>query len=81
MDNVIRITLKEKPEKNYNIDFETPPSVSELVTSILLLQEVLEHNFDRQTVLNKFACMYGRIQDIEERTYGGEMYESLLQGK
>lgn len=66
MDNIITITLKEKPEKNYNVKFETPPSVSELCASILVLQEVLEHNFDRQTILNKMASVYGRLQDLEE---------------
>ena len=67
MDNVITITLKEKPEKNYNINFESNPSSSELVASILLLQEVLEHNFTRQEILTKFCTMYARLQDIEER--------------
>ena len=63
---MITITLKEKPEKNYNVKFETPPSVSELVASILVLQEVMENNFDRQTILNKMASVYARLQDLEE---------------
>ena len=66
MDNVITITLKEKPEKNYGVKFETPPSISELVASILVLQEVMENNFDRQTILNKMASVYARLQDLEE---------------
>ena len=66
MDNVITITLKEKPEKDYQATFESNPTSSELVAAILLLQEVLEHNFDRQEILIKFATMYGRLQDLEE---------------
>lgn len=67
MDNIIEIKLKEKPEKDYNIFFESPPTCSELVASILILQEVLEHNFTRQEILTKFATMYARLQDIEEK--------------
>lgn len=66
MDNVITITLKEKPVKNYNIKFESGPTVSEICASILVLQEYLEHNFDKQTILNKMASVYGRLQDLEE---------------
>ena len=66
MDNIIEIKLKEKPEKDYNIFFESPPTSSELVASIIILQEVLEHNFDRQEILTKFCTLYGRIRDIEE---------------
>ena len=66
MDNIITITLQEKPEKNYNVKFDSSPTVSELCASILVLWEVMEHNFDRQTILNKMASVYGRLQDLEE---------------
>lgn len=66
MDNIIQIRLKEKPEKDYKITFESNPTSSELVAAILLLQEILEHNFDRQEILTKFCTLYSRIQDIEE---------------
>ena len=74
MDNVITIKFKETQTgaHDYGIDFESNPTVSELCASILVLQEVLEHNFDRQTILNKMAVIYSRLQDIEEFKRGYE---------
>ena len=68
MDNIITIKLKEAEDgsHDYNIKFETRPSVSELVASWLILQEVLEHNFDRQLIYTKMNSLYSRIRDIEE---------------
>ena len=48
MDNIITIRLKENKEDgshDYNIRFESNPTVSELVASWLIMQEVLEHAF------------------------------------
>ena len=68
MDNIITIRLKEAEDgsHNYNIKFESNPTASELVASWLILQEVLEHNFDRQLIYTKMNSLYSRIKDIEE---------------
>ena len=65
MDNIITITLQDK-EHIHKIEFDSSPTVSELVAVGLIIQEVLEHNFDRQSILNVIAPIYGRIENVEE---------------
>lgn len=68
MNNIITIRLKEKEDgtHDYKIEFETNPSVTELVASWMILQEILEHNFDRQLIYTKMSSLYSRIIDVEE---------------
>lgn len=68
MDNVITINLKEKQdgEHDYYVNFESSPTISEIVASYLILKLVMENNFDRTTIYTKCAAMYERIRDIEE---------------
>ena len=68
MDNIIQIRFKEKEtgEHDYHIDVESPPTLSELCAAYLVLQEVLEHNFDKQLIYSQIGCIYPRIRDIEE---------------
>lgn len=68
MDNIITIRLKENKDgtHDYKIQFESNPTASELVASWLILQEILEHNFDRQLIYTKMNSLYSRIIDIEE---------------
>ena len=68
MDNVIKVTLKETPtgEHDYHIDFESNPTISELIAGYLILQIVIENNFDRSQIYTKCAALYDRIRDIEE---------------
>lgn len=73
MDNVITITLNDK-EHIHKIEFDSSPTVSELVAVGLIIQEVLEHNFDKQSIFNMIAPIYGRLTDIEE-VIRGEDYE------
>ena len=73
MENVITITLLDKGEDSvHKIEFDSSPTVSELVGAIIVLQQVLEHNFDRQTILNKLASIYARLENIEEVVRGNE---------
>ena len=73
MDNVITITLNDK-EHIHKIEFDSSPTVSELVAVGLIIQEVLEHNFDKQSIFKMIAPIYGRLTDIEE-VIRGEDYE------
>ena len=73
MENIITITLDDKNHK-HKIEFDSSPTVSELVAVGLIIQEVLEHNFDKQSILNVIAPLYGRLSDIEE-VVRGEDYE------
>ena len=70
MDNIITIRLKEDKSKesghDYKIEFASNPTLSELAMSILVLQEVLEHNYDRISILTKMAALYSRLEDVEE---------------
>lgn len=68
MDNVITIRLKETAtgEHDYHIDFESSPSLPELCAAELVLNEVLENNFDRELIFKTKYLIYGRIRDIEE---------------
>lgn len=67
MNNVIIITLDDtQAEHNFNVSFQNDPSLSELITSKLILEEVLEHNFNKADILLKQGIIYGKIRDIEE---------------
>ena len=70
MDNVITITLKDSTfsgQKNiHRIEFESDPTLSELIAAKLVLEEVLEHNFKKEEILLKEGIIYPRLQDLEE---------------
>jgi hypothetical protein len=67
MNNVIIITLDDtQAEHNFNVKFQNDPSLSELITSKLILEEILEHNFSKSDILLKQGIIYGKIRDIEE---------------
>ena len=70
MDNVITITLKDGQENIHRIDFESNPTLSELVACRLVIDEVLEHNFKKEEILLKMGIIYPRLQDLEEITRG-----------
>ena len=65
MENVITITLNDK-QHIHRIEFDSSPTASELVAIGLIIKEVAEHNFDRQTIYNLIAPIYGRLTDVEE---------------
>ena len=71
MDNIITITLNDK-EHIHRIEFDSSPTVSELVAVGHILKAVLEHNFDTQTIYNAIAPVYGRLTDVEEVIRGSE---------
>lgn len=71
MENVITITLNDK-EHIHKIEFDSSPTTSELVAVGLIIQEVLEHNFDKQSIFNMIAPVYGRLTDVEEVVKGEE---------
>lgn len=73
MENVITITLDDK-NHTHKIEFDSSPTISELVAVGLIIQEVLEHNFDKQSIFNMIAPIYGRLSDVEE-VVKGEDYE------
>lgn len=67
MNNVIIITLDDtQAEHKFNVSFQNDPSLSELITSKLIIEEVLEHNFNKADILLKQGIIYGKIRDIEE---------------
>ena len=71
MENVITIILNDK-QHIHRIEFDSSPTVSELVAIGLIIKEVAEHNFDRQTIYNMIAPIYGRLTDVEEVVKGEE---------
>ena len=67
MDNIITITLKDKPDLHkHQICFESNPSCSELAAACLVLEEVMEHNFSKAEILSARHLVYGRLEDLEE---------------
>ena len=67
MNNIIIITLDDtQAEHHFNISFQNDPSLSELVTSKLVIEEVLEHNFSKSDILLKQGIIYGKLTDLEE---------------
>lgn len=67
MKNIITITLDDsKAEHHFYVKFENDPSLSELVTAKLVLEEVLEHNFKKGDILLKEGIIYQKLTDLEE---------------
>ena len=67
MNNVITITLDDsKADHNFNVKFKYDPSLSELITAKLVIEEVLEHNFTRGDILLKQGIIYQKLTDLEE---------------
>lgn len=67
MDNIITITLDDKKSENrHTIDFQSSPTLSELVAATLVLEECLEHNFDKSSILKMRSMIYDRLEDVEE---------------
>lgn len=68
MNNVITITLKDgQDDKNiHTIEFESNPTLTELVAAKLVIEEVLEHNFHKCEILLKEGIVYPRLENIEE---------------
>lgn len=69
MENIITITLNDK-EDIHRIEFDSSPTVSELVAVGLIIKEVLEHNFRPGEIYSKIAPVYGRLEDVEEIVRG-----------
>jgi hypothetical protein len=67
MKNIITITLDDSTaEHHFNVKFENDPSLSELVTAKLVLEEVLDHNFKKGDILLKEGIIYQKLTDLEE---------------
>ncbi len=68
MDNIIKITLKEKEKEGerYKIEFESSPTIYELCTASIILEEVLDHNFYKGDIYEAKNMMFKRLGDIEE---------------
>ena len=67
MKNIITITLDDtKAEHNFNVKFENDPSLTELITAKLVLEEVLEHNFKKGDILLKQGIIFQKLTDLEE---------------
>ena len=67
MDNTITIKLDDKKEtERHTIFFDSAPTLSELIAATLVLEEVIEHNFDKEQILQTKAQIYPRLKDIEE---------------
>lgn len=64
MDNVITITLKEDRQKK--IEFESNPTLFELVAAKLIIDECLEHNFNKGDILYAISTIYQRLENVEE---------------
>ena len=70
MNNIITITLKDARtdviDNIHRIEFESNPTLVELVAAKLVIEEVLEHNFRKEEILLKEGIIYPRLQDLEE---------------
>ena len=73
MENIITITLNDK-ENIHKIEFDSSPTVSELVAVGLIIHEVLEHNFNKAEIFSKIAPIYGRLENVEEIIRGSDDY-------
>ena len=73
MENIITITLNDK-EHVHKIEFDSSPTVSELVAVGLVIHEVLEHNFNKAEIFSKIAPIYGRLENVEEIIRGSDDY-------
>ena len=63
MDNKIVITLKDSKKQ---INFESNPTLFELVATKLIIEEVIEHNFHKSEVYETLHHVYNLISDVEE---------------
>lgn len=69
MDNVIKIIFDDKQkEHRHRIEFDSNPTISELCAAVLVLEEVLEHNFSKMEILRYKDLTYPRLEDLEEVT-------------
>lgn len=66
MDNVITITLKDGRKNIHRIEFESDPTLSELIAAKLVIEEILEHNFKKNEIIVNQVLIYPRLQDLEE---------------
>lgn len=67
MNNVIIINLDKQSETDtYNITFRNDPTLDELTTSLIILDELIEHNFTKDQFIRSYSKMYHRIVDMEE---------------
>ena len=67
MDNIIKITLDDKQaEHRHRIEFDSNPTLSELCAAVLVLEEVLEHNFEKEEILRYKDLVYPKLADLEE---------------
>lgn len=67
MNNIITITLDDtQAEHEFHVKFKNDPSLSELITASLVLEEVLEHNFKKEDILLKKGIIFPKIRDLEE---------------
>ena len=71
MENIITITLNDK-ENIHRIEFDSSPTVSELVAIGMIIKECLEHNFRPEEIYSKIAPVYGRLTDVEEIIRGAD---------
>lgn len=71
MDNVITITLQDK-EGIHKIEFDSSPTLYELVAVNLIITECLEHNFHRGEILDAEYHIYNRLSNVEEVIRGIE---------
>lgn len=69
MDNIITITLNDK-EHVHKIEFDSSPTLSELVASELIIKEVLAHNFATGSIYETKSRIYPRLSDVEEVVRG-----------
>ena len=71
MDNIITITLQDK-EGIHKIEFDSSPTLYELVAVNLIITEYLEHNFHRGEILDAEYHIYNRLSNVEEVIRGME---------
>lgn len=71
MNNVITITLQDK-EGIHKIEFDSSPTITELVAINLIITECLEHNFHRGEILEAEYHIYNRLSNVEEVIRGRE---------
>lgn len=67
MNNMIIINLDKTSENDtYNITFRNDPTLDELTTAFIVLEELIEHNFTKDQQIRSYSKMYHRIVDVEE---------------
>lgn len=64
---MINLTKDESVGQDlYNIHFKNNPDIDELTTCVLVLEEILEHNFNKAQILRSRSKMFHSLVDIEE---------------